>query len=136
MSGIISIGKFRRMKEKEDREWQEMDRKIEAFDQAVAADEEKQTEESAIAVMAAMIELVSAMAGTPFGRQVAREQQKWDVDFRKRYQNVFANAPDMPVARIKFFCKILMKLWPAVMEGAGIKGLWRMMIFSACIWKG
>lgn len=117
MSGIIPIGRFRKKKEKEEREWREMDRKLEAFEKATVADTENHTAESVMRVMEAMHELNLAMANTPFGRQVAIEKRKRDEDFKKRYQEVFANAPAMPMARIKYFCGELLKLWPAVEEG-------------------
>lgn len=116
MSGIISIGKFRRIKEKEEREWEEMDSKMEACGRAVAADAENHTAESALAVLAAMAELNSAMANTPFGRQVAEEQQKRDDDFKERYRDVYASAPDLPAARIKYFCVVLQRLWQEMEE--------------------
>lgn len=117
MRGIVSIGRFRKKKEKEEREWMELDEKMDSFECAVAVDTENHTEESAIAVLAAMAELNDAMANNPFGRYVVREQQKRDDDFRKRYKDVFARAPDMPVARIKYFCGVLLKLWPDVEKG-------------------
>lgn len=117
MRGIVSIGRFRKKKEKEEREWMELDEKMEAFERAAAADAENHTAESIMAVLAAMNGLNRAMANNPFGRYVAREQQKREDDFKKRYKDVFAGAPDMPVARIKYFCGVLLKLWPAVEKG-------------------
>lgn len=118
MRGVVSIGRFRKKREKEEMEWKELDRRMEAFEKAAAADAENHTAESAMAVLAAMNGLNRAMANNPFGRYVVREQQKRDVDFRKRYKDVFAGAPDMPVARIKYFCGVLLKLWPDVEKGS------------------
>lgn len=95
----------------------ELDEKMEAFERAVAVDTENHTEESALAVLAAMAELNSVMANTPFGRYVADERKKREDDFRKRYKDVFGSAPDMPVARIKYFCGVLLNLWPDVEKG-------------------
>lgn len=117
MKGIIPIGRFRKKREKEEREWKELDRRMEAFEKAAAADAENHTAESAMAVLAAMNGLNRAMANTPFGRYLALEQKKREDDFRKRYEDVFGSAPDMPVARIKYFCGVLLNLWPDVEKG-------------------
>lgn len=117
MKGIIPIGRFRKKREKEEREWKKLDRRMEAFEKAAAADAENHTAESVMAVLAAMAELNDAMANNPFGRYAAREQQKREDDFKKRYKDVFAGAPDMPVARIKYFCGVLLNLWPDVEKG-------------------
>lgn len=117
MRRIIPIGRFRKKREKEEKEWMELDEKMEAFEHAVAVDTENHTEESALAVLAAMDKLNSVMANTPFGRYVADERKKREDDFRKRYKDVFGSAPDMPVARIKYFCGVLLNLWPDVEKG-------------------
>lgn len=117
MKGIIQIGRFRKKRDKEEREWKELDEKLEAFERAAAADAENHTAESVMEVMAAMNGLNRAMANTPFGRQVAEELQKRNADFKERYRDVYARVPDMPVARIKYFCGVLLKLWPDVEKG-------------------
>lgn len=43
--------------------------------------------------------------------------RKSEEIFRKRYGKIFAGAPDIPAARIKYFCGILLMLVPYVAEG-------------------
>ena len=87
MSGIIPISRFRKRKE------------------------------DTMKVLAAMSGPdISAIADTPFGRQIINDEKKRDDDFKKRYRETFDSAPDMPVARIKYFCRVLLKLWPDAMQ--------------------
>lgn len=116
MRGVVSIGRFRKKRDKEEREWKELDEKMEAFERAAVADAENHTAESVMEVLAAMNGLNRAMANTPFGRQVAEEQQKRDADFKERYRDVYASAPDLPAARIKYFCVVLQRLWQEMEE--------------------
>lgn len=52
-----------------------------------------------------------------FERYMAESAKKRDADFRKRYGKVFEGAPDIPVARVKYFCRTLLKLVPLIAEG-------------------
>lgn len=117
MKGIIPIGRFRKKREKEEREWKELDRRMEAFEKAAATDAENHTAESVMAVLAAMNGLNRAVANNPLGRYVAVVQKKRENAFKKRYKDVFAGAPDMPIARIKYFCGVLLNLWSVVEKG-------------------
>lgn len=94
-----------------------MDKKIEAFEHTVAAGAEKHKAKTVMRVLAEMCGSNNAMPDTPLGRRVAEEQKKRDEALKKRYREVFDSALDMPAARIKYFCNMLLKLWPAVEEG-------------------
>lgn len=114
MKGIIPMARFQKKKEKEEREWMELDKKMDAFERAVAVDEKTHTAESVMTVLAAMNGLSRAMVNNPFGRYVVREQKKREEDFNRKYKDVFDSAPDMPVARIKYFCRVLWKIWQEI----------------------
>lgn len=118
MNGVIPICMFRRKKEKEEKAWDELERKIGVCQQD--AEEDVGTVESAIRMMASLGEVVRFMLNTSFGRQIAEAERKEDEDFKRRYQEIFDGAPDMPAARIKYFCGVLLELWRAV-EAGGLK---------------
>lgn len=118
MSEIVSIRKYRKKKEKEKRAWKELDRKLEACERA--AEEDDGTVESTIRMVAALGAMAHAMLDTPLGQQIAEEERKAEEDFKVRYQEVFDNAPDMPAARIKYFCRLMINLWRSV-DAGGLK---------------
>lgn len=107
MGDIVSID--RRQSLKKDMAWSEMECRWKDFERA--ADAEDYTEESAMKLAGAAYSLASAMANTPFGKQVAEDIKKRDEDFKNKYRKVFENAPDKPAARIKYFCRVLQRLW-------------------------
>lgn len=52
-----------------------------------------------------------------FAQYMAESGKRRGLVFRRRYSKVFEAAPDMPAARVKYFCGILLKLVPLIAEG-------------------
>lgn len=117
MGKMVSIDLYKEMKKKENLAERKLDQAMEDCGRAADAAGENCTIESAIEMVSALGLMACAMVDTPFGQYVSELEQKMDGNFRRRYQEVIESAPDMPVARIKYFCRELLKLQPAIGEG-------------------
>lgn len=50
-------------------------------------------------------------------RELAEREEQSEKEFREKYKDIFADAPDLPKARIQYFCKILKKLIQDMQSG-------------------
>lgn len=99
--------------------------KWEAYQKAVEADKQCHTLESGIAMLSAGGAYIEVLAeNEEFVKWMEDSSARWEKKFLAKYGKQIAAAPDMPVPRIQYFCRMLMDLLPQV-EDVRMDDEWR-----------
>lgn len=89
--------------------------KWEAYQKAAEADKQCHTLESGIAMLSAGGAYIEVLAeDEEFVKWMEDSSARWEKKFLEKYGQQIAAAPDMPVPRIQYFCRMLMELMPQV----------------------
>lgn len=99
--------------------------KWEAYLEAVEADKQCHTLESGIAMLSAGGEYIEVLAeDEKFVKWMEDSSARWGKKFLEKYGQQIAAAPDMPVPRIQYFCRMIQALIPQL-EDTSMKEDWR-----------
>lgn len=119
MDSIIEMNQYleRKKEEKEAEAQREVERTGEVYERACAAVEADDSLENVEAMLAAGADLAWALCQTEAGQYLMEAEEKRNKALQEKFKEVFEAAPDLPFARIKYFCPLMLDLVPAVMEG-------------------
>lgn len=93
--------------------------KWEAYLEAVEADKQCHTLESGIAMLAAGGKYIETLAeDKEFVKWMDDSCANWDRKFMDKYGQKIQAAPDMPVPRIQYFCRMMQELMPQIENGS------------------
>lgn len=111
MKKILEFSGFLEKKDRELRERQQ--EALESFHRAAADDAQCHTMESGIAMLAAGGKYIETlMEDKEFVKWMDDSCANWDRKFMKKYGQQIEAAPDMPVPRIQYFCRMIQELMP------------------------
>lgn len=113
MKKILEFSGFLEKKDRELRVRQQ--EALESFHKAAADDAQCHTMASGIAMLAAGGKYIETLAeDKEFVKWMDDSCANWDKKFMDKYGQKIQAAPDMPVPRIQYFCRMLMELMPQV----------------------
>lgn len=119
MENISSIEDFLEKKKKEKRQqaW-------EAYQKVAADDAQCHTMESGIAMLAAGGRYIETLMEDEDLMQKMKDlSASWDKKFMEKYGQQIEAAPDMPVPRIQYFCRMIQELMPQL-EDTSVQENW------------
>lgn len=119
MDSIIEMNQYleRKKEEKEAEAQREVERTEEVYEQACAAVELDDSLENVEAMLAAGADLAWALCQTEAGQYLMEAEEKMNKALQEKFKKVFEEAPDLPLARIKYFCHIMLDMVPTVAVG-------------------
>lgn len=112
MAAITSINSY-----KEKKQYRLCDEKWEQH--KAAANNTDGSFETDMQILISGGEFVSASAMTEAGKKFEKTETALKEDFYKRYSDTLQSAPDIPSARIQYFCQIMSMLLPAATREYG-----------------
>lgn len=112
MAAITSMNAYKEKKQYRlcDEKWTQYETAVNNTDGSFEAD---------MQILASGGEFVSASAMTDAGKKFEETEAALKKDFYKRYSDTFQSAPDIPSARIQYFCQIMSMLLPAATREYG-----------------
>lgn len=122
MKKILEFSGFLEKKDRELRERQQ--EALESFHKAAADDAQCHTMESGIAMLAAGGRYIETLAeDKEFVKWMDDSCANWDRKFMDKYGQQIEAAPDMPVPRIQYFCRMIQGLMPQL-EDTSVQENW------------